>query len=131
MLGTRVPVYPLLSTRYSAIRYSLPVTRYPPAPAPTRNMSWPRFAARPNDDCLSPPLSLYASGAAFVCLPVNQRFVVALPALTGTYNCLIVNVVVVVVVVILENIFLKIFLHIFSVQLRNSYKFQHRGPTRR
>lgn len=136
MLGTRYPLPMYPCTRYRVLATRLSVTRYPllviPCPCPL-SATCPGHASLlglTTTVCL--PLSLYASGAAFVCLPVNQRFVVALPALTGTYNCLIVNVVVVVVVVvILENIFLKIFLHIFSVQLRNSYKFQNRGPTRR
>lgn len=82
-------------------------------------MSWPRFAARPNDNCLSrsaclslPPalsLSLHLLLLLCVFLSINALLLLlCCPPLTGTYNCLIVNV----VVVILENIFLKIFLHI-------------------
>lgn len=73
--------YPLLCTRYSVIRYPLPLSLCPLPHCPC-HMSWPRFAARPNDNCLSRsasvslPLPLIPYSAAFVCLPVNQRFVV-------------------------------------------------------
>lgn len=96
-------------TRYRVLATRLSVTRYPllvipcPCSLPATYPGHASLLGLTTTVCL--PLSLYASGAAFVCLPVNQRFVVALPALTGTYNCLIVNV----VVVILENIFTYIF----------------------
>lgn len=107
-------------TVYLLLGYPLPVTVIPlPSTHYPCHMSWPRFAARPNDNCLSRsaclslPLSLSLHLLLLLCvfLSINALLLLLLlccPPLTGTYNCLIVNV----VVVILENIFLKIFLHI-------------------
>lgn len=82
--------YPLLCTCYSVIRYPLPLSLCPlltaratcPGHASLLGLTTTVCLALPG--CLSHSLSFPASSAAFVCLPVNQRFVVAVVVMLPT-----------------------------------------------
>lgn len=106
--------YCVLATRLSVTRY-----RYPFALCRTARATCPGHASLlglTTTVCLALPPSLSPSLlflillllCVFLSISALLLLLLCCPPLTGTYNCLIVNV----VVVILENIFLKIFLHI-------------------
>lgn len=134
-----LPHAPTFFTRYCVLATRLSVTRYryPFALYLTARATCPGHASLlglTTTVCLALPPSLSPSHLflllLLLCVFLSISALLLLlccPPLTGTYNCLIVNV----VVVILENIFLKIFLHIQFLFSFVIHKNSRAGPTRR